>query len=205
MNISKRLSTIASFITKDAFVIDVGADHGLLEKYLIDNQITEKIIAVENKKGPFNILKDNLIGYDIELSYSNGIEKITNNVDTIVIAGMGGSLICSILEHDKEKLGNVKSIVVDAHTDIEMVRRNICKFGYHIDEEKIVYENKKYYFVIKFEKGIKKHTDIEYEFGVGVALDSLFSQYKNDQLIKLKRIEKFNSKSKEKIGRLESL
>lgn len=207
MKISERLYTIASFINKDAFVIDVGADHGLIEKYLIDSNITKNIIAVENKQGPFNILKNNLKCYDVQLSLSSGIEKITDNVDTIIIAGMGGTLICSILKDDENKLINVENIIVDAHTDIELVRREVCKLGYYIDKEKIVFENKKYYFVIKFQKGHKNIKDIEYEFGVNIANDELFSQYKRDQINKLEVITQYDnsSETKQKIERLKSL
>lgn len=205
MKISERLSTIASFINKDAFVMDVGADHGLLEKYLIDNEIVKHIIAVENKKGPLDILKNNLIGYDVTISYSNGIKDITPEVDTLVLAGMGGMLIVNILNSDSSKLKNVKHIIIDAHKDIEFVRREISKLGYYIKTEKIVYENNIYYFVINFESGNKKLTDIEYEFGVNISMDPLFEKYRESQIEKMMEISKFDESIKEKIERLKSL
>lgn len=205
MKISERLSTIASFIDKDAFVMDVGADHGLLEKYLIDNEIVKHIIAVENKKGPLDILKNNLIGYDITISYSDGIKDITPEVDTLVLAGMGGMLIVNILNSDSSKLKNVKHIIIDAHKDIEFVRREISKLGYYIKTEKIVYENNIYYFVINFESGNKKLTDIEYEFGVNISMDPLFEKYRESQIEKMMEISKFDESIKEKIERLKSL
>lgn len=205
MKISERLSTIASFINKDAFVMDVGADHGLLEKYLIDNEIVKHIIAVENKKGPLDILKNNLSGYDVTISYSDGIKDITPEVDTLVLAGMGGMLIVNILNSDSSKLKNVKHIIIDAHKDIEFVRREISKLGYYIKTEKIVYENNNYYFVINFESGNKKLTDIEYEFGVNISMDPLFEKYRESQIEKMMEISKFDISIKEKIERLKSL
>ena len=43
MAISTRLKTIAEFIEQDSIVFDVGADHGILENYLLDNNRIKKI------------------------------------------------------------------------------------------------------------------------------------------------------------------
>ena len=182
MRISDRLKTIADFIKDGADVADVGADHGLLEIYLINQNKTKHLLAIENKSGPFSILKNNLIDYDVDLSLSDGIEKIPESVDTIVIAGMGGILICDILKAHKEKLTNVKQIVIDAHRDQELVRREITELGYHIEKEKIVYENGAYYFVMSFLKGRQSYSLSEYEWGYKIKEDPLFEQFKKDEL-----------------------
>ncbi len=216
MRISDRLKTIASFIKDGANVADVGADHGLLEIYLLEHKNVNSILAIENKSGPFNILKNNLLDYDVKLSLSDGIEDIDDTVDTIVIAGMGGILITNILNSHKEKLTNIKQIVVDAHRDNELVRREITNLGFYIEKEKIIYENGTYYFVISFLKGHKEYSDVEYEWGYKIDEDPLFKQFKEGEiktlslnLIRYQRSEKATNegiKSKEeKIRRLENL
>ena len=177
--------TIASFIKEGANVADVGADHGLLEKYLLDNDKVTSVLAIENKVGPYEILKNSLIGYDVKLSLSDGIEKVDESIDTVVIAGMGGNLVIDILKTHEEKLNNIKQIVVDAHRDIELVRREITKLGYFIEKEKIVYENNIYYFIISFLKGEKPLSDIEYEWGYKITEDPLFVSFKEDTLKRL--------------------
>lgn len=186
MKISNRLLTIASFIEDNSFVMDVGADHGQLEIYLQDNRKLNGIIAVENKIGPYSILKNALNGTDVRCLLGDGIKQITDEVDTVIIAGMGGNLIVDILTNDVSKLKNVKHIVVDAHRDNELVRREIVKLGYRIDAEKIVYENKKYYFVISFKKGSARYSDEQYKFGT-CHKDPLFRQFKEFELNKLKQ------------------
>ena len=216
MKISDRLKTVASFIKEHANVADVGADHGLLEIYLLEQRNIDSILAIENKNGPFSILKNNLKDYDVRLSLSDGISEIDDKVDTLVIAGMGGILISDILSSHKEKLGNIKQIVVDAHRDIELVRRTITKLGFYIEKEKIVYEKDIYYFVISFLKGHKDYSDVEYEWGYKINEDPLFSQFKEDELhllglnyIRYKRSEKADAKGilerEEQIRRLENL
>ena len=169
MKISDRLKTIADFLKEDLNVADVGADHGLLEIYLATQKKTKSIFAIENKSGPFSILKNNLKDYNITLSLSDGISEIPENTDAVVIAGMGGILISNILNTHPEKLTNVKQIVVDAHRDVELVRREITKLGYYIEKEKIVYENDIYYFVISFLKGHHNYSEVEFEWEIGRA------------------------------------
>lgn len=185
MNISDRLLAIANMIHPNANVIDVGADHGYLEKYLLESGKVQSIFAVENKKGPFKTLKDNLKGYDVQLSLSDGLDEMPSYVDTIVLAGMGGNLIVDILSKDPNKLTNIKQIVVDAHRDAELVRRKITALGYRIEKEKIVYENKIYYFIISFVKGMSAYKDIELEWGYNVNNDPLFSEFKAKELQRL--------------------
>lgn len=208
MKISNRLLTIASFIKDNAFVMDVGADHGLLEIYLFDNNKIKSVVAVENKEGPYSILVKSLEGRDITCLLSDGIKDISPEVDTVVIAGMGGNLIVDILAKDISKLRNVRNIIVDAHKDNELVRRELVKLGYKIEKEKIVYENKKYYFVISFVKGTSEYSQNEYEFGYKTDLDPLFENYRQFEINRLSSdLEKTKSAKqldKKKIQNLEA-
>ena len=197
MKISDRLKAVASLIKENANVADVGADHGLLEIYLINEGKTNSILAIENKNGPFSILKNNLKDHDVKLSLSDGISEIDETVDTIVLAGMGGILISDILNSHKEKLMNIKQIVVDAHRDIQLVRENICKLGFYIEKEKIVYEKGTYYFVISFLKGHHDYSLSEYEWGYKIKDDPLFEEYRREELDKLaKNLIKYRTSSK---------
>ena len=62
MVVSSRIKTIADFIEDGDVVVDVGADHGLLELYLLAKYQNITITAVENKKGPYKILEESLKG-----------------------------------------------------------------------------------------------------------------------------------------------
>lgn len=216
MNISERLLAIANLIHPHANVVDVGADHGLLEKYLIDSGKVNSIFAVENKKGPFEILRKNLKDYDVNVSLSDGLDEMPPETNVIVLAGMGGNLIVDILKKDPNKLNAIEQIVVDAHKDAELVRREVIKLGYRIEKEKIVVENKIYYFIISFVKGKSSYKDIELEWGYNVNSDPLFSEFKAKELARLasnlfhqKQAKKSKpdiiSKIQSKIDRLETL
>ena len=204
MQISSRLKTIGDFIKNGENIIDVGADHGLLELYLIAKYPNTRILAVENKIGPYKILENNLKGYkSITLSLSNGLESLTNEYKTAIIAGMGGINIRKILLDQKDKVKNLTKIVIDAHRDISLARKTIVELGFKINKEKIVYEQEKFYVVsefIKAEKPSNYNEDIM-QFGYQLYLDDLWSKYKEklisqnkNKIAKIKKIESMQDK-----------
>ena len=195
MQISSRIKTIGDFIEDGENIIDVGADHGLLELYLLSKFQNIRITAVENKIGPFKILENNLKGYkNVFLSLSDGLECLSSDIKTAVIAGMGGVNIKNILDENHEKVKKLKKIVIDAHRDIEIARRTIVDFGFKINKEKIVYEQGKFYVVSEFLKVEKPHNytrDI-LQFGYELYKDDLWPKYKEHLILE-------NNKTIEKI------
>ncbi len=192
MKLSQRLLTIASFVKEGALVADIGADHGLLSIYLAENKHAKKVFAVENKVGPFLILEKNTKNYpEITCSLSDGISQIPNDIDTLVIAGMGGILISDILTKNKEKLQNIENIVIDAHRDLELVRKTLNDLGYEFEKEVLVKEHV-FYNVMSTHRGEKKLSSKELEFGYQIQKDPLFKEY---QATLLARLEKNYSKN----------
>ena len=207
MKLSQRLLTIASFINKGAVVADIGADHGLLSIYLVENKIAKKVFAVENKQGPLSILEKNTKKYpEITVSLSDGISEIPEDVDTVVIAGMGGILISDILLKNKEKLEHVDYIVIDAHRDLELVRKTLQDLGYEFEKEVLVKEGV-FYNVISVKKGSSKLSSADLEFGYNIKNDPLFKEYKAHLLEQFERnYQNNNSRElKDKIERLKTL
>ena len=211
MNISSRIRTIGDFISDGEIIADVGADHGLLELYLLARHKDIFITAIENKSGPFAILDKNLRGFNnVRLSLSDGLDDIDPSTTTIVIAGMGGLNIKKILEKNQKKLNSVQKIILDAHRDIDVARKTVTNYGFKINKEIIVYEDEKFYVINEFLKDNKaiKYSNDEIEFGYKIYRDILWPKYR-DHLIKrneetLQKIEN-NSKNQNKILKLKKL
>ena len=181
-----RLKTIGDLIKPGEKVADVGADHGLLELYLIGRNKGIEIVAIENKRGPYNNLKKTVGALkDVRLSLSNGLVSVDKDVTTIVLAGMGGLNIKSILDERPNKLINIKNIVIDAHRDIDIARKTIVNYGFKIAQEIIVFEEEKFYVITSFEKdeNHQSYSDDELEFGYKIYEDKLWPKYK-ESLIK---------------------
>lgn len=181
MLIPLRLRVIASFIKPGEVVADVGADHGLLELYLIARNTNNFVVAIENKKGPYINLRENLIGLkDVRLSYSNGLTAVDSTVDTVVLAGMGGLNIINILDKYPRKVKKLSKIIIDAHRDNFLARKTIVDYGFKITDEQIVFEKNKFYLITAFERTDAKfsYTNDELEFGISTPKDPLWNEYK---------------------------
>ena len=168
MRISKRLKAISNFIDDNSNIIDVGCDHALLDIYLFNNKKNVKLIASDIKEGPLEQAKKNIEKYgcnDIKVKLGNGIDTIENYIDTIVIAGMGGDTIIDILNSGKDKLENVKTIVISPQSEWSKTRKFICDLDFIIEDEIIVEDSNKFYLIIKFVKGRKKYSNKELEYG----------------------------------------
>ena len=140
IRLSKRLKIIHDMVP-NSVVADIGSDHGKLMIALVQSGKVQKGYAVENKEGPFERLRANLIRYHIN-------DKITPDVGTIVIAGMGGQTIVKILKSHPEKLISVQTIIIDAHSAVPLARKEICQMGFAIADEQIVKEDDIFYEII---------------------------------------------------------
>ena len=201
MVVPQRIKTIGDFIESGDVVVDVGADHGLLEVYLIAKYPNITITAVENKIGPYKILERNLKAYkNVRLSLSDGLESVGKTTRTVVLAGMGGLNIKNILDAYPKKTKNLQKIIIDAHRDLNIARETILNYGFKINREKIVYEQDKFYVVTEF---VKTETTVEQnpdliDIGYKLYEDELWPKYKEYLLLQ-------NNITIEKIKDIESM
>jgi ribosomal protein L11 methyltransferase (prmA) len=196
INLSSRLKLISEFVPLNSKVMDIGCDHGLLDIYLYQNKIVKKIIASDINFSALNNaienIKANKLEKEIETRLSDGLENIhaEDEIDTLVIAGMGSNTIVNMLKKDIKKLDKIKTIIIQSNTKLEFLRSEIVKLNYYITDEAIVEDNKKIYIVIKFIKGRRKYTKKELYFGpILLSTKSLvFQKYTKDNLKKLQCI-----------------
>lgn len=197
--LSKRLQIIADLVPKDSNVADIGCDHGYLLIYLKDNHFNGKLLGIDNKKGPLESFRNNLIQKkyenEITIKLSDGLKDIDNSFNTIVIAGMGFDNIKKIVLDSKEKLDNIETFIIDSHTKEPEVRKFFVKLGYKIEEELIIEENAIFYEIIKFVKGNREYSEIEYKFGPILIKDKsdVFKKKWNKKLLKNSEIIKNNN------------
>lgn len=171
MDISFRLNKIAEKVSKNSIIADIGTDHAYIPIFLYKNNIIKKAIACDISKGSLekaklNILKYNL-GQYIETRLGNGLEKVSleDNVDTIIMAGMGGMLMIDILKNDMEIAKASKTLILQPQKDIVEVRKFLHKNEFQIQDEEMIIDEGKFYNIIIAKKGIQSFTEKEYMFG----------------------------------------
>ena len=195
IKLSKRLLAIANLIDDNSKVADIGCDHGLVSIYLAMNKQNISIIASDINQNALDNAIKNINKYHLEdkikVCLSNGLDNINDEIDTIIISGMGGHTIVDILTNNQEKLNTVNNIIIQSNNDIEYVRRKIVKLGYYISKEKLILDKNIYYTVILFTKGKKKYTNKEYYFGPILLKENskIFIEKKNKEYTKLVNIK----------------
>lgn len=168
VKLNHRLETVASCVEENTNVIDIGCDHALLDIYLIQNNKCNYIIASDNKIGPVNQATANVKKYNIDrikIKLGNGVETIEDNIDTIIISGMGGLNIVGILKYHTNLYKQVDTLILSPNSDAEILRKEISNLGFHITNEKLVKENNIVYQVMVFKRGKKYYTRAELLFG----------------------------------------
>ncbi|MBO5211740.1 MAG: SAM-dependent methyltransferase [Clostridia bacterium] len=169
--LSQRLETIATLVPIGARVCDIGCDHGYLAIYLRLKGIAKTVIAADLNELPLerarkNIEKLNADNIDLRLCDGlAGIEK--DEVDTVIIAGMGGNVIAGIVERCDFAKSDALTFILQPTTSAEVLREFLCKNGFDIVSETVVYENDKLYsvMVVKFKNQAKAYPNGFYYIG----------------------------------------
>lgn len=168
---SLRLKLIANLADKNSIVADIGTDHGIIPISLSKEEISKKIIAADISEKSLNKLCEKLELNpqidNIDLRVGNGLSVLKPfEVDTIIISGMGGNLIEEIITDSMEIAKSANSIILGANNAVEQLRHFLHENGFKIVDEVDLYENEKYYQILKVKTGLEIYNDdIDYEFG----------------------------------------
>ena len=103
ITLSKRLATVASLVPPCEIAADVGTDHAYLASWLLQSGVTQHMFATDINAGPLarakqTALEQNL-SQQMEFYLCDGLRfPGAETVQTVVIAGMGGETMISILQ-----------------------------------------------------------------------------------------------------------
>ncbi len=166
------------FVTKGNRLADIGTDHGFIPIALVKNGICPKAIAVDINAGPITVAREHVKEAElsdlIECKLGDGLSVVNpDDVDTIIIAGMGGDLISNILENANEGFRGSKELVLSPQSEPEKVRRTLHKLGYMIKAEKYFMDEGKKYNIIYAVPGSEEYClDEEYRYGKLLLMES---------------------------------
>ena len=172
-HLSARLACVASLVPAGARVADIGSDHAYLPAALVLDGKIDFAIAGEVVKGPYENavreIKDHQLEGQVIPRLADGLAAIepADKVDTITIAGMGGSLIASILEKDKNKLTGIKRLVLQPNVGESQLREWLMNNYYQIMNEKIIEEDNHIYEIIVAEPSVVPFRYSKYELDFG--------------------------------------
>ena len=152
-----RLQAIADYIENGAAVADIGTDHGLLPVYLALTNKAHRIIASDISAGSLEsarrlATRHNVTG-QIEFKHTSGLDTLLPaDIDTIIIAGVGGETIISILQTAGWVTGEVKNnnlkLILQSQSKLDVLKEYLYNCGYTIKEEKSVADKGRKYKIL---------------------------------------------------------
>ncbi|MGL4335353.1 MAG: tRNA (adenine(22)-N(1))-methyltransferase [Turicibacter sp.] len=170
--LSHRLQSCLAFVSPYKTVADIGTDHGYLPCVGILNNLLDYAIAADIGVGPLQAAKQQIARYGledkIETRLGGGVSVLQpNEVDAIVIAGMGGKLILSILDDNKSLTSSFKKIILQPNIDGNLLRRWLSAHQFDIINEKIILEDGKFYEIIVSQPNTSciELNELDIEFG----------------------------------------
>lgn len=154
-NLDARLLAAAKFVREGAYACDIGTDHAYLPVYLVLIGRASRALASDINKGPVMRAKESVAKYGvndkIDVVLSDGLRGAEGYpVTDIIIAGMGGELIASILEDAKWVKNEKYRLILQPMTHAEILRKYLADNGFSIIDEDMVKDtgNNKIYQII---------------------------------------------------------
>ena len=198
MALSFRLKTVADLVTKNKVVADIGCDHALLSIYLVENGISHKVYAIDNKKGPLAKANENIelanLKNSIQTVLDDGLTHLPEDVDVAVMAGIGGLLAVQMLE----KASRIpETVIIQANNHLKELREYLSENNYRIENESILLDSGLYYEIIKASRGNQTLSTEDKIFGPLLRKDKneVFIEKWNKQLEHLEYILNKNKDS----------
>lgn len=128
MDISKRLQAVAGLVTRRSMA-DIGTDHGYVPLYLYEQGKIDKALACDLNKGPLEKAKENIAAMGQETPskpvWAADFCPYIQEVESAVIAGMGGMLICRILKESEGVAKSLKEWILSPQHDLDAVRQTV--------------------------------------------------------------------------------
>ncbi len=148
-----RLQTVASLVRNGSRLADIGTDHALLPCALVASGHCPSAIASDIRVGPTEAARRSVsaaqLEEQIDVRLGGGLDTVLpEEVEDIVIAGMGGETIAAILEAAPWTKDGRYRLILQPMTRAEKLRRFLYENGYAINEERIADDGKRCYTVL---------------------------------------------------------
>lgn len=173
-DLSKRLARVGAHVPKNARLADIGSDHAYLPVALMLQDKISYAIAGEVVEGPYQSAKKQVrkssLSDRIDVRLADGLDavQLDDEINAITIAGMGGTLIRSILEKgvSNNRINGHERLILQPNIGEKTLREWLVENDYQMIQEEILEENNKIYEIIVAKKNHgKTYSEQELFFG----------------------------------------
>ncbi|MFC5703641.1 tRNA (adenine(22)-N(1))-methyltransferase [Cohnella faecalis] len=158
VKLSRRLSALAEWVPQGARFADIGTDHALLPVFLAGSGRISYAVAGDVHAGPADAARRQVAEAGLEslvsVRHGDGLSVLApGEVDTVCIAGMGGSLIVRLLTEAGERLDGVRTLVLSPHVAEDQLRIWLRDKGFVLERELLLEEDGVIYTLLQATRG----------------------------------------------------
>ncbi len=192
LTLQPRLRAIADLVPDGARLADIGTDHGFIPVSLLLDDRIECAIASDIGAAPLDHARRTAEKYDVtsrlDFRLCDGLKAIAGDeADTIVIAGMGGDNIASILA-DASWTKEGVLLLLQPMSKAEVLRRFLPKNGYTVLSEQLVADKGVIYPILSVRGGtMKEATEAQAWGGFLLDTDPLYARYLDERSLRLRK------------------
>ena len=185
-NLPPRLAAIASMVPRGGALADVGTDHALLPLWLLRRGHIPSAVATDIHEAPLERTRFSLGNVrGLRLVLCDGLDGVSaDEVDTVVIAGLGGDNMADILSR-APWCREGRTVLLQPMSKAEVLRRALHNMGYRIESERLVEDNRHVYPILLVRGGEDApYTEAEYYTGrfAFLGTDPLFADHLERQM-----------------------
>lgn len=184
IHLSPRLAAVAALVPSGACVIDVGTDHAMIPVWLVQAGICEHVLATDIRPGPLEhaaaLVEKTGTGEAIRLLLADGLKDIEPaQWDTVIMAGMGGETMVSILTAAPWAREQTR-LILEPQSKRAALRRYLIENGWRITGERMAEDAGHIYPILTAQAGqAPAYTEAELHLGLlsQIGDDPLFLAY----------------------------
>ncbi|MCL2234215.1 MAG: class I SAM-dependent methyltransferase [Firmicutes bacterium] len=144
--LSLRLKTACALIPFCEIFADIGCDHGMAVKFVLDNKLAKKALAVDISSPSLNKARELLRDYEnVECIVSDGLKNVSYVPDVVLILGMGGKNILEIVGENK-----IKTLIISPQKNCDIVKTELINRGYKNINDLEITDKGKNYNILKY-------------------------------------------------------
>ncbi len=196
MELSLRLAAVARLVPACRVMADIGTDHAYLPLFLAESGKAERCYACDVRPGPLGRARKNIaaagLSDRVQTVLSDGLEALPETVDVLVLAGMGGRLMKSLLSSEKGTapgiMAGLSDLILQPQSELNELWTFLPELGFRVTEEMAVFDRGKFYFVWHAVKA--EGQDLPASFGRTLAerRDGVYRDYLEAELIKKEKL-----------------
>ena len=191
LHLQPRLRCLADLVPQQARLADIGTDHGYIPVYLLQRGRIDHAIAADIGAEPLEHARRTAEEYglteQIDFRLCDGLAGIgAEETDCILIAGMGGETIISILENAPWLRYGEHRLLLQPQSRQELLRTWLTEHGFRILREHLALDKGTIYNVMQVQAGVSAPLrEVELYGGVNAEEDPLYGDYLDWQINKM--------------------